>query len=140
MPAVVTKEISFWSKGEVDIIDITTQVQAELDDIKPKSGIVAIFIPGSTAGVTTIEHEPGLISDFKKMIERLVPHNISYSHDMRWHDGNGHSHIRASIIGPSLTVPFKDRKLLLGSWQQIVIVDFDNRPRSRKILLQFIGD
>lgn len=137
---VITKEISFWSKGETDIADITTQIQGELDALKVKDGVITVFIPGSTAGVTTIEHEPGLINDFKKMIERLIPQNVNYAHDMRWHDGNGHSHIRASIIGPSLTVPFKNKKLLLGSWQQIVIIDFDNRPRSRKILLQIIGD
>ncbi len=137
---VITKELSFWSKGDADIIDITTQVQGELEGVKLKDGIVTIFIPGSTAGLTTIEHEPGLVSDFKKMVERLIPQNINYSHDMRWHDGNGHSHIRSSIIGPSLTVPFSNRQLLLGSWQQIVLIDFDNRPRSRKVLLQIMGD
>ncbi|MFH1783452.1 MAG: secondary thiamine-phosphate synthase enzyme YjbQ [bacterium] len=137
---VITKELSFWTKGDTDIVDITTGVQGELDGIKCKNGIVTIFIPGSTGGLTTIEHEPGLESDFKKMIERLVPKNIEYAHDMRWHDGNGHSHIRSSIISPSLTVPFKDRQLLLGSWQQIILVDFDNRPRSRKVLLQIMGE
>ncbi len=137
---VITKELSLWSKGDTDIIDITTNIQGELVDIKFNDGVVTVFIPGSTAGVTTIEHEPGLISDFKNMINRLVPQNVNYAHDMRWHDGNGHSHIRASIIGPSLSVPFNNKKLLLGSWQQIVIIDFDNHPRSRKIILQIIGD
>ena len=138
--AVITKEISLWSKGDTDIMDITTNVQGELDGVKFNDGIVTVFIPGSTAGVTTIEHEPGLISDFKNMINRLVPQNVKYAHDMRWHDGNGHAHIRASIIGPSISVPFNNKKLLLGSWQQIVVIDFDNHPRSRKIILQIIGD
>ncbi len=137
---VVTKELSFWTKGETDMVDITTEVQGELSDVKVKNGIVVLFIPGSTGGLITIEHEPGLVSDFKKAMEKMIPQGIEYAHNMRWHDGNGHSHIRASLIGSSLTVPFQHKKLLLGTWQQIALVDFDLHPRSRKVVMQIIGE
>lgn len=137
---VITKELSFWTKGETDIIDITTEVQGELSEVKIKNGIVVLFIPGSTGGLITIEHEPGLVSDFKNSMENLIPQGIEYSHNMRWHDGNGHSHIRSSIVGSSLTIPFQHKKLLLGTWQQIALVDFDLHPRSRKVVMQIIGE
>ena len=138
--AVVTKDLSFWTKGETDIIDITTEIQGELSDSKVKNGIVVLFIPGSTGGLITIEHEPGLISDFKNAMEKMIPQGIEYSHNMRWHDGNGHSHIRSSVVGSSLTIPFQNKKLLLGTWQQIALVDFDLHPRSRKVIMQIIGE
>ena len=137
---VITKSISLQTKGECDIIDITSQVQEQLAAAEIKDGAVTVFITGSTAGVTTIENEPGLISDFKEMWERVVPKNMEYRHDRAWGEGNGYSHVRASLLGASLTVPFNDNKLSLGTWQQLVVVDFDNRPRSRQVLLQIMGE
>jgi secondary thiamine-phosphate synthase enzyme len=137
---VVTRKISLQSKGECDIIDITPQVQQQLAEAEINNGTVTIFVTGSTAGVTTIEFESGLLSDFQSMWERNVPRNIPYQHDRRWGDGNGYSHIRASLLGASLVVPFSDKRLSLGTWQQIVLVDFDNRPRSRQITVQIMGD
>ena len=137
---VITKNISFQTKGDCDIIDITTQVQQQLAETDIKDGAVTVFITGSTAGVTTIENEPGLIADFKAMWERLMPKNVEYRHDRAWGDGNGYSHVRASLLGASLVVPFNNKKLALGTWQQIVVVDFDNRPRSRQVLLQIMGE
>ena len=137
---VITKNISLKTKGECDIVDITSLVQQQLSETEAKDGTVTVFITGSTAGVTTIENEPGLISDFKEMWERVVPKNIEYRHDRAWGEGNGYSHVRASLLGASLGVPFNDKKLSLGTWQQLVVVDFDNRPRSRQVLLQIIGE
>jgi len=101
---------------------------------------VTVFVAGSTGGVTTIEYEPGLEEDFSRLLEKIAPSNLPYNHDKRWGDGNGFSHVRASLLGPSLTVPFADGRLSLGTWQQIVFVDFDNRPRVRTIVLQFLGE
>jgi len=137
---VVTTKISLQTKGECDLIDITPQVEKELAGTDINSGLVTLFVAGSTAGISTIEFEPGLLSDFKGMWERNVPRNIPYHHDRAWGDGNGHSHVRASLLGASLVVPFNDRRLTLGTWQQIVLVDFDNRPRSRQIILQIMGE
>ncbi len=137
---VVTKRISLQSKGHCDIIDITPQVEQQVAETDINSGTATLFVAGSTAGVSTIEFEPGLLSDFKGMWERNVPQNIPYDHDRRWGDGNGYSHVRASLLGASLVVPFNDKRLALGTWQQIVLVDFDNRPRSRQIILQIMGD
>jgi secondary thiamine-phosphate synthase enzyme len=137
---VVTKKISLESKGNCDIIDITPEVQKQLTGIDVKNGIVTLFVSGSTAGISTIEHEPGLLSDFKAMWERNIPQDIPYQHDRAWGDGNGHSHVRASLLGASLVVPFSNKKLALGTWQQIVVVDFDNRPRSRQIVVQIMGE
>ncbi len=137
---VVTRTLTVDTRGNCDIIDITPDITRELDDAGLSNGIATLFIAGSTAGVTTIEYESGLINDFKSVWERNVPRNIPYQHDQRWGDGNGYSHVRASIQGPSLTIPFANKKLLLGTWQQVVIVDFDNRPRSRKIVIQFLGE
>ncbi len=137
---VITKKISLQSKGECDIIDITSQVERGVADTGIDSGTVTVFVAGSTAGVSTIEFEAGLLSDFRDMWERNVPRNIPYAHDRRWGDGNGYSHVRASLLGPSLVVPFTGKKLALGTWQQIVLVDFDNRPRSRQIVLQVVGE
>ena len=136
---VVTKTISLQTKGQCDIVDITPQVERELAGAGIKSGTVTLFVTGSTAGLSTIEFESGLLSDFKSMWERNVPQNIHYDHDRAWGEGNGYSHVRASLLGASLVVPFNDKRLSLGTWQQIVLVDFDNRPRSRQVILQIIG-
>jgi secondary thiamine-phosphate synthase enzyme len=122
------------------MIDITKSTCKSIEDSKLKQGIVTIFVAGSTAAVTTIEYEPGLRTDFPKMLSRIAPKNIEYEHDKTWHDGNGHSHVRASLVGPSLTIPFKDGRLLLGTWQQIVVVEMDIRQRERKIILQIMGE
>jgi secondary thiamine-phosphate synthase enzyme len=137
---VVSKKISLESKGDCDIIDITPEVQKQLAGTELKNGIIALFISGSTAGISTIEYEPGLLSDFKAMWERNIPKGIPYQHDRAWGDGNGHSHVRASLLGASLVVPFSNKRLALGTWQQIVVVDFDNRPRSRQIVVQIMGE
>ena len=137
---VATKKISFQTKGECDIIDVTRQVEQHLGETNINSGIVTLFVAGSTAGVTTIEYESGLLSDFEDMWERNAPRNIAYHHDRRWGDGNGYSHVRASLQGASLVIPFTDKRLTLGTWQQIVVVDFDNRPRSRQVVLQIMGE
>jgi len=137
---VVTRKIGIRTKGECDLIDITAQVKREVLDSGINAGTVTVFISGSTAGISTIEYESGLVSDFQGMWDRTVPRNITYQHDRRWGDGNGYSHVRASLLGPSLVVPFTDKTLLLGTWQQIVVADFDNRPRSREIVLQIMGE
>ena len=136
---VVTEKMNIQTKGECDIIDITPDVERIMAQSGIESGTITVFISGSTAGVTTIEYEPGVVSDFRAVWDRIVPRDIQYKHDLRWGDGNGYSHVRASTLGPSLVVPFSNRALLLGTWQQIVVVDFDNRPRSREIVLQIIG-
>jgi len=137
---ITTKKIGLKTKGNCDIIDITPEVQEQLAETGIKNGIVTLFISGSTAGVSTIEYESGLLSDFKAMWERNIPRDITYKHDRAWGDGNGHSHVRASLLGASLVIPFSDKKLALGTWQQIVVVDFDNRPRSRQIVVQIMGE
>ena len=137
---VITRKISLQTKGNCDIIDITPQVEQELAGAGINDGTVTIFVAGSTAGVTTIEYESGLVSDFKSMWEQIIPQNIPYAHDSRWGDGNGHSHVRASLLGGSLVVPFSSKRLLVGTWQQIVLVDFDNRARSRQVILQIMGE
>ncbi len=137
---VRSKTIRTRTTGNCDIIDITEQVSREVDGSGIENGIVAIFAVGSTAGITTIEHESGLVADFKAMWDKLIPASVGYGHNQAWGDGNGHSHLRASVLGASLTVPFTNKKMALGTWQQIVYVDFDNRPRSREIVLQIIGE
>jgi len=137
---VITKRISLESKGHCDIIDITPEVQQQLAETDISDGTVTLFISGSTAGITTIEFESGLLSDFQSMWERNAPTNIPYKHDRAWGDGNGYSHVRASLLGASLVIPFTDKRLALGTWQQIVLVDFDNRPRSRRIVVQIMGE
>ena len=135
-----SKAIRINAKGNCDMIDITGQIAKEIAESNINSGIATIFITGSTAGVTTIEYESGVIRDYKDMWDRNAPLNISYQHDQRWGDGNGYSHVRASLQGPSLVVPFTNKKMMLGTWQQIVVVDFDNRARSREIVLQLLGE
>jgi secondary thiamine-phosphate synthase enzyme len=137
---VVTKIIVVSSNGENHMIDITRQTDEAIKASKLQDGIVIIFLSGSTAAVTTIEYEPGLKKDFPEMLARIAPEELEYEHDNTWHDGNGHSHVRASLVGPSLTVPFNNKSLMLGTWQQIVLLEMDTRPRERKIVLQMIGD
>jgi secondary thiamine-phosphate synthase enzyme len=137
---VMTKTLEINSKGENDIIDITPQTAAAIGEAKIQDGIITVFVSGSTAAVTTIEYEPGLKLDFPMMLSRIVPKDIKYEHDNTWHDGNGHSHVRASLVGPSLTIPFKDNVLLLGMWQQIVVLEMDTKPRKRRIIIQILGE
>jgi len=137
---IVTKKVRVDTKGNCDIIDITRNVQHALSESKFTSGVVTVFLTGSTAGVTTMEYEPGLLVDFKNLWERVVPKDVPYQHDGGTGEGNGYSHVRASLLGPSLAVPFSERQLVLGMWQQIVLVDFDNRPRSRTIIVQILGE
>jgi len=137
---VFTKIITVSSNGENDMTDITSQTDDAIKSSRLQDGVVVIFVSGSTSAVTTIEYEPGLKRDFPKMLARLAPSEIEYEHDKRWHDGNGHSHVRASLIGPSLAVPFKNGKLMLGVWQQIVVLEMDTRGRKRNIALQIIGE
>jgi secondary thiamine-phosphate synthase enzyme len=128
------------TRKEGEILDITDKVQTIVENGSIKNGVVFLFVPGSTAALTTIEHEPGLLADLPSMLERIAPRDGSYEHERRWHDGNGHSHIRASLIGPDLSVPFEGKKLMLGTWQQIVFIEFDVRPRDRTIIIHSIGE
>jgi len=137
---IISDSVTISAEGFNDMKDLTPMVSQKLAASRLKDGLVNIFIPGSTAGLTTIEFEPGLVEDFSRLMEKIAPDNIPYNHDKRWGDGNGFSHIRASLIGPSLTVPFSGGRLSLGQWQQVVFVDFDNGPRTRTILFQFLGE
>ena len=137
---VVTRSLSIKTRGNCDIIDITGQVAREVGDSGIDNGIVTVFVIGSTAGISTIENDPGLLSDFEAMWDRVIPVNIDYKHNRAWGEGNGHSHVRASVLSASLTVPFTSKRMFLGTWQQIVYLDFDNRPRSREIVLQIMGE
>ena len=137
---VITKSLRLETRGDTDVIDITEGVAEAVSETSISTGTVTVFVPGSTAGVTTIEYESGAVHDFQEAIERIAPRDIDYRHDARWGDGNGHSHVRAALQGASLTVPFVSSRLLLGTWQQIILVDFDNRPRSRELILQIVGE
>jgi secondary thiamine-phosphate synthase enzyme len=132
--------ITLRTNAKDEIIDVTAQAQEIVSKSKIRNGLACVFIVGSTAGVTTVEHEPGLVSDMKDAMERLYPKDIDYEHHQRWGDGNGHSHIRASFVGPSLTVPVVDGSLQLGTWQQIVFMEFDNKPRTRELTVQVVGE
>jgi secondary thiamine-phosphate synthase enzyme len=136
---ILTKTIHVKTKGEDDMTDITEDVTDGIASSKLKEGIVTIFVIGSTAAITTIEYESGLRKDFSRMLARLAPSDIEYEHQKMWHDNNGHSHMRASLIGPSLTVPFCDGGLVLGTWQQLVLVEMDTKGRNREIILQIMG-
>jgi secondary thiamine-phosphate synthase enzyme len=137
---VKTDEIKFNTTGPGDIINLTDEIQNSVKTSTIDSGTVTVFAPGSTTGLTTIEYEPGLIQDVPQLMEKLVPSDRSYEHDNTWHDGNGFSHLRSALIGPDITIPFVSKKLTLGTWQQVVFLEFDNRPRSRTVILQIIGD
>lgn len=135
-----TEKFSLATKGFTDIHDLTSHVSAELKKVGMLNGSVTVFVSGSTAGVTTIEYEPGLLKDLPAAFEKVAPMNSRYHHNDTWGDGNGYAHVRAALLGPSLVVPFQNGSLLLGTWQQIVLIDFDNRPRRREIVLQFMGE
>ncbi len=138
--ATVSEEINFATKHEGDIVDITGYVQKAVKKSGLSDGIVCVFVPGATGAITTIEFEPGLLQDLPDALDRLFPRDITYQHQLRWHDGNGHSHVRASFLGPSITVPFKEKMLILGTWQQIVFLELDNSSRRRKVIIQMVGD
>jgi secondary thiamine-phosphate synthase enzyme len=137
---VVSDTIELHTEGEGDMIDITPQLSNIVKECKIKNGTVTIFVSGSTAAITTIEYEPGLIHDFPEMLSRIVPKNIEYEHDNTWHDGNGHSHIRSSLIGPSITIPIMHARLMLGTWQQVVLIEMDTRSRTRTVIVQILGE
>jgi len=137
---VITKIVQLKLSKEDDIIDVTKQTSDALRESELNNGIVNVFVAGSTAAVTTIEYEPGLRYDFPKMLSRIAPKDIQYRHDETWHDGNGHSHVRASLVGPSLTIPFSNGALLLGTWQQIVMLEMDTKPRERALTIQILGE
>lgn len=138
--AIETLFFQIGTKGDSQIIDITDNVEHLISESKIENGSALIFVPGATAGITTIEFEPGLQIDYPRFFESIIPSNVNYEHNNTWHDGNGHSHIRASLQGASFTVPFSGKKMLLGTWQQIILIDFDNRPRQRKIIVQLNGE
>jgi secondary thiamine-phosphate synthase enzyme len=138
--SVKSATIQVTTEGQTDVIDLTSAVEDRVGSSGIKNGIATVFVPGSTAGVTTIEFESGVVEDLRKAVERLVPSNMHYDHDARWGDGNGYAHVRASLLGPSLSVPIASGKLLLGTWQQIILVDFDNRPRRREVIVHVQGD
>jgi secondary thiamine-phosphate synthase enzyme len=135
-----SETISLSTKGFTDIIDMTHDVVGVLERSKIEDGLVTVFCPGSTGSVTTIEYESGVLKDLQKAIEKIIPSNIPYEHDRRWGDGNGFSHVRAALMKPSLTIPLIKGRLTLGTWQQIVFIDFDNRRRERNILIQVMGE
>lgn len=137
---IITKTIQLRSSRENDIVNITTQTSEAIKESKIENGIVTVFVAGSTAAITTIEYEPGLMHDFPEMLARVAPKNAQYHHDRTWHDGNGYSHVRASLVGPSLTIPFSNGDLILGTWQQIVMLEMDTRQRERNVILQMLGE
>ena len=136
---IANSSISFKTSGNTDVIDITSTVAHKVAEAGLTEGQVLVFVPGSTAAVTTIEFESGVVWDFREAMERFAPTGIPYRHDAKWGDGNGYAHVRASLLGPSLTVPLIGGRLALGTWQQIVLVDFDNEPRDRKVLITVSG-
>jgi len=137
---VETAYLEVRSRGEGDVIDLTAQLQEVLAQAGLKNGVLTLFVPGSTGAVTTIEYEPGLVIDIRNTLERIAPKGAVYEHEKRWHDGNGHSHVRASLIGPSLSIPFIDGRLTLGTWQQVIFIELDIRPRHRKLIVQMMGE
>ena len=137
---VHTQRLTEKTQGYCDIVDITAKVQDQVQKDKIQRGLATLFVSGSTAALTTLEFEPGLVKDLKELLEKLIPSNKKYHHDDRWGDDNGFSHLRASLFGPSLQIPIESGRLLLGTWQQIVLVDFDNRPRTREVVLQIMGE
>jgi secondary thiamine-phosphate synthase enzyme len=137
---VRTASIVLKTEGNAQVIDITAQVAQVIRDGGLLNGIVTVFCPSATSGITTIEFEGGAVRDFQRLFDEIVAPNREYMHNLKWGDGNGHSHIRAALLGPSLTVPFVDRRMTLGTWQQMVYVDFDNRARQRNLVVQMIGE
>ena len=137
---VITQEVHLDTQGHCDIQDITSQVARAVGDSGLQAGTVTVFCPGATGGLTTIEYESGALVDLQQVLDEIAPPDRDYRHHLRWGDDNGHSHVRAALVGPSLTVPFVDGRLTLGTWQQIVFLDFDTRPRSRRLVLQMMGE
>ena len=137
---VLTRNIPLTTGAAGDLIDITDRLSDLVSKSGVSSGTVTVFVPGSTGGLTTIEYEPGLKKDFPELMERLIPSGKSYQHDQTWHDGNGFSHLRAAVIGPDITIPFVGGKLTLGTWQQVVFCEFDNRERRRDLVVQIVGE
>lgn len=135
-----TERIQFQAEGNGHILDITDQVRRKLRDSGLKRGILSLFSPSSTSGLTTIEYESGAVHDLQELFDRIVPPDLDYRHNLRWGDGNGHAHVRHALLGPSLTIPFVDGQMTLGTWQQIVFVDFDNRSRARTVVVQILGE
>ena len=137
---VITKEIGLKTRGHCDIHDITDQVADLVRGTGLSNGIANVFTPSATSGLTTIEYESGALADLEQLLDEIAPAQRDYRHNLRWGDGNGHSHVRAALIGPSITVPFVDGRLTLGTWQQLIFLDFDNRSRSRRLVVQLIGE
>ena len=140
MVTIRTKKFTEKTAGFCDIVDITGKIIEQIEQGKVRQGLISVFVSGSTAAVTTVEYEPGLIKDLKEFVEKLIPSNRKYHHDDRWGDDNGFSHMRASLFGPSLSIPVENGRPLLGTWQQVILLDFDNRPRTREITVQLIGE
>lgn len=137
---ILTESLMLETSGFSDIHDITPQISEIIRKHDLREGTVTVFVPGATAGVTTMEFEPGLVRDFPLLFEKLAPQDAKYHHDMTWHDGNGFSHVRASLLGPSITIPFTSGRLAIGTWQQVILVDFDNKSRSRRVVVQAMGE
>lgn len=135
-----TASISLMTRGEADVHDITRQIEESIQKSEINDGIVTVFCPSATSAVTTIEYEPGCVSDLRRLFDDLIPREQDYAHNLRWGDGNGYSHIRAALLKPSLTIPLVKGKMTLGTWQEIIYVDFDNRPRQRDLVIQIMGE
>lgn len=135
-----TEVISLSTRGFPDILNLSGEIRDFLSRSGAREGLLTVFVPGSTAGVTTIEYEPGLLKDLPALCERLAPRGAVYQHDQTWHDGNGYAHLLAALFKPSLSIPFVDGQPILGTWQQVVLIDFDNRPRQRHVVLQVMGE
>ncbi len=139
MTKVKTEYLNLTTKGDTDIIDITDEIASRVKGSDIANGTVTVFAPGATAGLTTVEYEPGLIEDLRACFEKIAPVSGKYQHNLQWHDGNGYAHVRASLLGPGITVPIVKGGLTLGTWQQVIFIDFDNRPRKRKLVIQIVG-
>jgi secondary thiamine-phosphate synthase enzyme len=137
---IITSEIQLHTKGNCDIHDITSQLKEAITTTNLSNGTVTVFTPSSTSGLTTVEYESGALADIERLLDEIIPPDRDYRHNLRWGDGNGHSHVRAALIGPSLTIPFVKGRLSLGMWQQVIFLDFDNRSRSRRLLVQIMGE
>jgi secondary thiamine-phosphate synthase enzyme len=136
---ILTRRLQLKTQGDNDVLNVTGMVEAEVAASGVRDGTATLFLPGSTAGLTTVEYEPGLVSDLREAFDRLVPRALVYRHNLSEGDDNGHSHVRASLLGPSLVIPFEGGRMVLGTWQQIVMIDFDVRPRSRELVVQIAG-
>ncbi|ADI74872.1 protein of unknown function UPF0047 [Methanohalobium evestigatum Z-7303] len=138
--SVLTRRLKYETEANIDIVNITSDVSSAIDNSGIKNGFVTVFVPGSTAAVTSMEYEPGLISDLTSVLEKIAPSDVEYQHDKKWHDGNGFSHVRASLLGQSETFPIINSELANGPWQQVVLINLDNRPRYRELILQIYGE